>query len=483
MTLCLPAVVGILNLTFVRNITFLNHGIVNRQRSPNENEPAQLSGCGSDKTKEDLLKLRVLLRCSDSQGWGSCIEAVENLLHGSSSTGQADTDHTNPTTKTRTDADASAQTDLAPAEASRIIPTKPLTEPSRAEPLVPHEKFTSNPTCKLSKEITFTPTELSYHSRDPLLRIPGMEQSLAEVALCYMDNDNTQRYWIGHFPHASQSILPCWSFFQRALELNPNVTFGFWINNNQTGVPRIKFRGPWVQSLLPQTEACLYQRDIPLGDFNQNHSIGYLKDANAVVYRLPNSVKAEWRSPEWFSRPEDARSLQTAVFGRPTPWILDTDDPFKLKIGLIQREQKRRVTNMDAIQSAIQEQYPAATVAQVTMEAMDFFQQAEWWSQQHIVVLAHGAAVTNIIHLSSQAGIVEIFPEYFYELQYFKRLSESMGISHHRQWINSSVVDPEADYQLEVRDRKVRNVTPPVSEILQHVQAIVNSMVSKRQQS
>jgi len=479
MSLCLAAVVGILNFMFLRNIMFLNHGIVNFQHSSFENEPAQISGCESEKTKEDLLTLRVLLGCNETRGWGSCIDAVGNLLHPSSSTGHADLNRL--PRKTPTDAQASAQTDLAPTEAPAIFPKKPPTQSSPSEPFVPRKIFTSNPTCKLSKEITFTPTELSYHSGDPLLEMPGMERSSLEVALCYMDNDNTQRYWIGHFPHASQTILPCWSFFQRAMEQNPNVTFGFWINNDQTGTPRIKFRGTWVQSLLPQTETCLYERNIPLGDFNQNHSIGYLKDANAVVYRLPNSVKAKWRSPEWFSRPEDARSLQTAVLGRPTSWVLDKEDPFKLQIGLIQRKKSRRVTNMDAIQSAIHERYPTATIAQVTMEDMNFYQQAKWWSQQHIVVSAHGAAMTNTIHLSSQAGIVEIFPNYFYELQYFKRLSESVGISHHRQWINASVADPEADYQLQVRDRKVRNVTPPVSEILQHVQDIVNSMVSNGQ--
>ena len=82
----------------------------------------------------------------------------------------------------------------------------------------------------------------------------------------------------------------------------------------------------------------------------------------------------------------------------------------------------------------------------------------------------------NLIFLPQDAGIVEIFPQHFYETEYFKTLSHSAGIRHHAQWINTSITDPEADYQEHFSTDKyfkTRDVEPPVEEIISLVEEIL----------
>ena len=107
---------------------------------------------------------------------------------------------------------------------------------------------------------------------------------------------------------------------------------------------------------------------------------------------------------------------------------------------------------------------------------MAFFEQASWWSHQDVVISAHGAGLMNLIFMKRDAGIVEIFPQHFYEMHYFKTLSQSADIRHHLQWINSSVSNPEADYQKHFSTDKyfkTRDVEPPVEEIISLVEKVL----------
>lgn len=161
--------------------------------------------------------------------------------------------------------------------------------------------------------------------------------------------------------------------------------------------------------------------------------------------------------------------------------LLQKHQPFR--IGLIQRQTNRRILNLDRLQQAIQQRYPQATIQQVIMEDKDFFEQAEWWAQQHVVVTMHGAGMTNMAFLSQHAGVVEAFPPHFYELHFFKTLSQSMGIKHHYQWIDSGVTDPEADYLAHNADpaTKTRDFNVSVDEMMELVEKAVAGIMAQQQ--
>jgi Glycosyltransferase 61 len=440
-----------------------------------------------------VVDTRLFLVCRASSDWNRCLDhfrggsssSVINVKNAGTTLRTArsstETIHVNETVELlATEPTVSSSIKELTMAPSVQVPN--TTSPTSTQP--PFPKRTSQYVeCQYSKYGAFNATNISYSADQDIALPPGLTE--VELGLCYLDQDNTQRYWINHFPHAAQTILPCWSFFRRIKEQFPNANYGFWVNNDAiNGRPKINLnRGSWTPELLKATESCRYGRAMQRESFNENQTLGLIKEGNALVYRLQNSVKMEWRRPAWFSRPEDALSLQQAVFGHGTTWNSVAVKTNQLTIGLLQRGSSRRITNLDEIQEALQQRYPNATIEQATMDGMDFYQQAEWWAKQQIVVAAHGAAITNMIFMSPQAGLLEVFPQNFYELMYFRKLSESMGIKLHEQWFNTSVTDPEAAYHRSSsnKDFKSTHVTPPVEEIVNLVEMIVRNMTLSSQ--
>ena len=195
------------------------------------------------------------------------------------------------------------------------------------------------------------------------------------VFLCNLDMLNTQSYWFQHFPHASQSILPCWSFFNRIraqFSATTEDTFGFWIHNDKVLGPRpnIRFNSrehDWAVSLVANLNICQYDFNLNVSNISNvvnlsEHNFGLIKERKAIVYRPPNSAKTRWREPDWFNRTEDAGALReylgllsgtkqtsskNGIIVAPAP-----------RIGLVQRKISRRITNLDAIQKHLQMMYP-----------------------------------------------------------------------------------------------------------------------------
>jgi hypothetical protein len=302
------------------------------------------------------------------------------------------------------------------------------------------------------------------------------------TAWCILDKNNTKPSLFSHFPHTAEHLLPCWSYFLRVREQHSKPTTstsattttepgsiqcGFWLDSRKLHIPP-----GWAEDLVASMD-CVVTSTRP--------------EKDEFMYRPPH--RATESALSWFQYPADAASLREKI-GRGNIDV-DASRCTKLRIGLVQRRGSRKILNLHAVETSLQNAYSSnnsstsnSCIETVYMEDMTFQQQANWWSRQDVVVIAHGAGVTNVMFMQENASLVEIYPEHYYPLSMFTTLCQSVGVSHFG-WYNG-VADPAADYLEHGGTRKGRehyrgvDLTPPVEEIVKLVQKAVNSETTRQ---
>jgi capsular polysaccharide biosynthesis protein len=128
--------------------------------------------------------------------------------------------------------------------------------------------------------------------------------------------------------------------------------------------------------------------------------------------------------------------------------------------------------NVENITAALREANPSALIQTLYMEDMEPMEQFSIWSQQNIVIAAHGAGLMNAIFLppGNASAVIEIFPPHYYPQFYFGSLLRECGIRRYGYYYNES--DPDVDWAVHgstIRQRRFyRNVDlePPVNDIV-----------------
>jgi hypothetical protein len=280
---------------------------------------------------------------------------------------------------------------------------------------------------------------------------PSVEDEIP-TAWCILDDSNSNPNRFRHFPHASQGLLPCWSYFcrVRAREKNPNLHCGFWLNSS-----KLQMSQGWVEGLVKAMNCSVLNSTASQPDLTFHH-------------RLKPMAKQK----QWFQHRVDAVALRNLTVGPLTP----NAHP---RIGLVQRASRnqrgnRRILNLDTIQESIVEAFPHASVETALMDGMSFSEQAAWWSSRDVVVAAHGASMSSVIFMRDNASVVELYPEHYYPITFFRSLSQSAGVSHYGYY--NGVANPYEDYRQHGKtyaDRILyRNVDwePPPQDVLKLVQ-------------
>jgi hypothetical protein len=199
-----------------------------------------------------------------------------------------------------------------------------------------------------------------------------------------------------HFPHTMQSLAPCWSYFAklrtRYAAQNKEVQCGLYLN--ETGI-RWSQVSQWSRQLVDAWN-CTVVHDPP----------------------PPEAFREHWRhGGGWFRTASDADSMRNQVLGGSRRAVSATRALVSPRIGLVQRIRARQapsriVLNVDEIVEALRQAFPSALVELTNMSDFSLLEQARWWNSQDLVVLAHGAAVTNAIFMEPRvSSVVEIFPD------------------------------------------------------------------------
>jgi hypothetical protein len=214
-------------------------------------------------------------------------------------------------------------------------------------------------------------------------------------AWCVIDKVNMNPHF-RHFPHTLQSLAPCWSYFSkvrgRYAAQNKEVRCGLYLND--TGI-RWSQVSRWSQQLV-EAWNCTVTHDPPPGEAFREH----------------------WRHRGgWFEKESDADKMRNQVLGASRRGVNARRASSNPRIGMVQRMRQRKIPdriilNLDEIVRALQREIPSARVEVTDMKSFSLLEQARWWNSQDLVVLAHGAAVTNAIFMEPKvSAVVEIYPD------------------------------------------------------------------------
>lgn len=131
------------------------------------------------------------------------------------------------------------------------------------------------------------------------------------------------------------------------------------------------------------------------------------------------------------------------------------------------------------MKASLQDAFPTADVHSTKLKGSDLIDQAWWWYNQDIVIVAHGAALANILFMREKTAAIEIFPN-DYAPGMFQHLMKSVGVVPFRINEATSKGFLELGEKDEKRKReKLRNV--PLEPDLKLVIKLVKDAVVSRQ--
>ena len=241
--------------------------------------------------------------------------------------------------------------------------------------------------------------------------------------LCEL-NERTTSEMFRHFPHASQTLLPCWSWFQRMrrqlMVSSKTSRCAFYVQNPE----RIVIKpGQWVDELIKHMGCSLISSDDPL--FNRNHTESSVTKSRRLYFSYPFAE----RPFQYFETPEDARTLRSQVLRS-----MDIPDDMctysrNLRIAIINRRKSRSFLNVEIIFDALRQAYPSVDLEVAFMEDMTASEQFKFWAQHDVIIAGHGAALTALFLMPPcrTSSIIEIFPHHYYST-HFDNLRKTSGI-------------------------------------------------------
>ena len=222
---------------------------------------------------------------------------------------------------------------------------------------------------------------------------------------CQLDQRNTVYFF--HFPHASQALLPCWSWFQKvkrarkkihyssAMKVRARTHCGFYLKDGLNDFVKPK---EWTSELIRHMGCSVSESEPTMGmtgpDHCEENDPARCRVMKAtLVYRLSHEAYHELH---YFERPDDATALRAKVLRS-----LKFKDKHRTldsaRIAIINRKRSRQILNLDSIVVALQSEFPSAIVETARMEDMTPDEQFLFWSQHDVIITGHGAAICKCI--------------------------------------------------------------------------------------
>lgn len=222
--------------------------------------------------------------------------------------------------------------------------------------------------------------------------------------------------WTRSVPHSAEAIFACWSWFQR-VGAN-SATRALLVGD---GMPMIMHK--WSLQLVRAMRCRVFAYKTLRGLMPL---LREKQDQASVTYFEPQFVENHWIDSRL-----DANSLREMIlpgFER---------DATQIHIGILERDNNRRIRNLTELeQRLVKHDSPEQLSFNVTIQRMDdlkLHEQARWFASQHIIVAAHGAALTNVIFSFPNTTVIQLYPFRYYLPGYFESLVSKIG-GHSLDW-------------------------------------------------
>jgi hypothetical protein len=249
-------------------------------------------------------------------------------------------------------------------------------------------------------------------------------------------NDGSASPNFEHFPHTMENLGPCWSYFTSVREAfskqqqqqGSDVKCGIFLNSTRHHMSKVS---PWSKQML-QAMNCTVVHDPP----------------SRLLFKEHWHTTIASNSSIWFSKPSDADRLRDQVLG---PWrrrrALDHRAiELRPRIGVIQRlpskkrpDHNRIFLNIDEMVRAVRLEFSSATVELSNMSGYSMLEQARFWNDKDVMILAHGAAMTNVVFMEATSAVVEIFPDAYNPYEFFLGLMNSCRVRSYAIFENTTV--------------------------------------------
>ena len=238
------------------------------------------------------------------------------------------------------------------------------------------------------------------------------------------------RVYFRHFPHALETLLPCWSMLRQAMDTAAGDTCGILSTIDDE-------YGPWQTEFIKEGMKCdietlpwrkeadfrkiltLYE-EVPV-KFNTTDVFSpLLKERRKElaswlptndVFHVPNMylAKPRFNHFHYIDDKEDAHALRrNFISDFDIATIKGPEKP--IQIGIIQRDEMRIIKNLDELKRGIQDHFLNANVTVTHFNFKTVKEQASWFATKDIIVAAHGAALANSVFITPKTIVLILYP-------------------------------------------------------------------------
>ena len=211
----------------------------------------------------------------------------------------------------------------------------------------------------------------------------------------------TTRNHFDHFPHTSEIVLPCWSYF---VEQGVTNRCGFAIASNNYKFPQ------WIKELIDAMGCEIRESDKGLPKDN----IVDFVPADDVQF-IPNYYLLRPRLDyiRYLNHPEHAHMLRRLYVD--DEYIAQVKGDGKpIQIGIIQRQGARQINNLDEIHMTLKQDIPHGNITVTDFSFKTVKEQAIWFATKDVIIASHGAALTNSIFITPGTIVMQLYkPGYF----------------------------------------------------------------------
>ena len=243
-----------------------------------------------------------------------------------------------------------------------------------------------------------------------------------------------------HFPHASENLLPCWSWFRRTRSTG---NCGILLLDGLALEGKFKQNKSWQKQLVDAMGCQVRQEKGGSLSLEYLHS---LLGSNVVVH-IQNRKRAlpRWAHKVYLDHVEDAQALRRLV-GVSDRYVREhKGGTHPLQIGFIQRQGVRKISNLQQIVERLQEALPTARMETTLLNTTVLREQAQWFAQKDVIVGAHGAALTNSLFVTPGTIVMQVYPEKYFWRSLDSLIEQAGGIAldyyegrdPHREWLEA----------------------------------------------
>jgi hypothetical protein len=246
-----------------------------------------------------------------------------------------------------------------------------------------------------------------------------------------------------HIPHVLAWVAGCWSWLHGDQGSKSNSTI---MSTATIALDSVVYSRFVIRPNYPKWNQAFFEGlQLPIVLIDDSESRLPIK--HQEVY------KRAFGELSWFGRRGPCDALRRRLWGHLGVAIRKST---AIRIGLVDRESRRRIVQASQLRDGLQSLFPAYNVSlRVFTSRSTLQEQAQWFAQQDLVILAHGAAVSNVLFQRPLTAVLELFPRNFC-FNMFRSLAEQCDVHHFLYYDGGS--HPEEDFQTHFSERgRMRN--------------------------